>query len=103
MGRLFAFLNHISSGYFRFKYTRMNSRLERSLNWVMMDENGPGFQIKTQFISGTTFCGNIRSFPHGWVRHFAPANIWRNADADTQSNGYADPEPSCYRQALCIE
>jgi len=52
----------------------------------MMDDNGPGIQSKTQLISGTVFCGNIRSFPYGWVRHIAPANTWRrrwNANADT--------------------
>jgi hypothetical protein len=72
----------------------------------MMDDNGPGIQIKAQLISGTVFCGNIRSFPYGWVRDFASANTWRrrrNANADTQSHGYADPKPSRYRQALCIE
>jgi hypothetical protein len=72
----------------------------------MMDDNGPGIQIKTQLISCTVFCGNIRSFPYGWVRDFAPANAWRrrrNANADAESNGYPDPEPSRHRQALCIE
>jgi hypothetical protein len=53
----------------------------------MMDDNGPGTQIKTQLISVTVLCGNIRYFSYGWVRHFAPANPWRrrwrdaNADA----------------------
>jgi len=71
----------------------------------MMDDNGPGIQSKTQLISGTVFCGNIRSFPYGWVRHIASANTWRgrNTNADTQSNGYPDPESSRHRQALCIE
>jgi hypothetical protein len=72
----------------------------------MMDDNGPGIHIKAQFISVTVFCGHIRSFSYGWVRHFAPADPWRrrrNANADTQSHGYADPEPSRHRQALCIE
>jgi hypothetical protein len=72
----------------------------------MMDDNGPGIQIKTQLISGTGFYGNIRSFPYGWVRDFAPANTWwrrRNANADAQSNGYADPEPGGYWKAVCIE
>jgi hypothetical protein len=69
----------------------------------MMDDNGPGFQIKTQLNSGTAFYGNIPPFPYGWVRHFAPANTWRrrNANANTQSN--TDPQPSRHRQALCIE
>jgi hypothetical protein len=70
----------------------------------MMDNNGPGIQIKTQLNSGTAFYSNIRSFPYGWVRHFTAANTWRwrrHAYANTQCN--TDPEPSRHRQALCIE
>jgi hypothetical protein len=72
----------------------------------MMDDNEPGIQIKAQLISGTIFCGNIRSFSYGWVRDFASANTWRrrrNANTDAQSNGYADAESGRYGQALCIE
>jgi hypothetical protein len=71
----------------------------------MMDDNGPGIQIKTQLYSGPAFRGNIRSFLDGWVRHFATANAWRrrHAHANTESHGYADPEPGGHRQALCVE
>jgi hypothetical protein len=70
----------------------------------MMDDNGPGIQIKTQLISGTVFYGNIRSFSYGWVRDFAAANTWRRRrNANAQSNGYADPEPGGYRKAVCIK